>query len=133
MPMRFLITGASGFIGGHMAEACVQRGCQVVAITRTTSDTALLEKIPATILKGELSDPQLVRRALEEVDVVVHCAGKVGNWGPLEDYRPLNVEALRGLLEACKYASRFWPTVFESLPNRRDKRERVQNATAGWI
>src|SRR6266852_4236886 len=102
MPMRFLITGASGFIGGHIAEACVQRGWQVVALTRPTSDTALLEKIGATILKGELNDPQLVRQAMEEVDVVVHCAGKVGNWGPLEDYRPLNVEALRGLLEACK-------------------------------
>src|SRR5262249_11961275 len=102
MPMRFLITGATGFIGGHIAEACINRGWQVVAITRPTSDTALLDKIGATIVKGELNDANFVRRAMEDVDVVVHCAGKVGNWGPLQDYRPLNVEALRGLLEACK-------------------------------
>src|SRR5262245_39218513 len=57
MPMRFLITGATGFIGGHIAEACFNRGWQVVAITRPTSDTGLLEKIGATIVKGELNDP----------------------------------------------------------------------------
>src|SRR5262249_26495121 len=102
MPMRFLITGATGFIGGHISEACVNRGWQVVAIARPPSDTALLDKIGAAVLKGELDDPQLIHRAMEEVDVVVHCAGKVGNWGPVEDYRPLNVEALRNLLEACK-------------------------------
>lgn len=102
MPMRFLITGATGFIGGHIAEACVDRGWQVVAIARPTSDAALLDKIGATVLRGELSDPSLIHRAMEEVDVVVHCAGKVGNWGPVEEYRPLNVEALRNLLDASK-------------------------------
>jgi nucleoside-diphosphate-sugar epimerase len=71
-------------------------------MVRPTSDTALLDKIGATILKGELNDLPLIHRAMEEVDVAVHCAGKVGNWGPLEDYRPINVEALRNLLDACK-------------------------------
>src|SRR5207253_4747470 len=35
-------------------------------------------------------------------DVVVHCAAKVGDWGPVEEYRAINVEALRGLLDVCK-------------------------------
>jgi nucleoside-diphosphate-sugar epimerase len=35
------------------------------------------------------------------VDVVVHCAAKVGDWGPLEEYRKVNVEGLRALLDAC--------------------------------
>jgi nucleoside-diphosphate-sugar epimerase len=100
--MRFLITGATGFVGGHIAEACVERGWQVVAIARSTSATSILEKIAAIVHRGELTDIQLVRKALEEVDVVVHCAAKVGNWGPLEEYRKVNVEALRVLLEACK-------------------------------
>jgi nucleoside-diphosphate-sugar epimerase len=100
--MRYLITGATGFIGGHIAEACVARGHQVVAIARPQSDTQLLEKIGAVILRGELGDPELARKALEEVDVVVHCAARVGNWGPVEDYRKVNVEPLRLLLETCK-------------------------------
>src|SRR5262249_3583099 len=33
---------------------------------------------------------------------VLHCAGKVGDWGPVEEYRAVNVEALRGLLDACR-------------------------------
>jgi nucleoside-diphosphate-sugar epimerase len=43
-----------------------------------------------------------VRDALVGVDVIFHCAAKVGEWGPVEDYRAVNVEALRGLLEACR-------------------------------
>jgi 2-alkyl-3-oxoalkanoate reductase len=100
--MRCLITGATGFVGGHVAEACAQRGWQVVAIVRPTSDTALLENIGAIVQRGSLSDPQLVAKSLEDVDAVVHCAAKVGNWGPLEEYRQVNVTALRVLLEACK-------------------------------
>jgi nucleoside-diphosphate-sugar epimerase len=39
---------------------------------------------------------------LNGAKVVVHCAAKVGDWGPVEEYREVNVGALRGLLEACK-------------------------------
>jgi nucleoside-diphosphate-sugar epimerase len=100
--MRFLITGATGFVGGHLAEACVERGHEVVAISRPTSNTSFLEQLHVVLHRGELSDPALARRALEEIDVVVHCAAKVGNWGPIDDYRKVNVEGLRTLLEACK-------------------------------
>jgi nucleoside-diphosphate-sugar epimerase len=100
--MRVLLTGATGFIGGHVAEAFAGRDWQVTAIVRPTSDVTLLEKLGATFFRGELADPQLIRKALEDVDVVVNCAGKVGNWGPIEEYRKINVEALRVLLDACK-------------------------------
>jgi len=76
--MRYLITGATGFVGGHIAEACVRRGQTVRAIARPTSDVSLLEKIGATVLRGDLGDPQLVRQAVEDVDVIVHCAAKLG-------------------------------------------------------
>ncbi|HEV3078974.1 MAG TPA: NAD-dependent epimerase/dehydratase family protein [Gemmataceae bacterium] len=102
MSSSYLITGATGFVGGHLAEACAARGIAVRTIARPTSDTALLEKLNATILRGELGDAHLLGRALEGADVVVHCAAKVGDWGSVEDYRAVNVEALRSLLEACK-------------------------------
>lgn len=100
--MRYLITGATGFVGGHIADACVQREQAVSAIVRATSKTAELEKLGAILYRGELSDPQLVRQAVTEADVVVHCAAKVGDWGPIEPYRQVNVECLRVLLDACK-------------------------------
>lgn len=100
--MRYLITGATGFVGGHIAEACVQRGYALSVIARPTSDTTLVQKLGATIHQGDLHDPQLVQHALRDVDMVVHCAGKIGSWGSLGDYRDVNVECLRVLLNACK-------------------------------
>jgi nucleoside-diphosphate-sugar epimerase len=101
MALRILITGATGFVGGHVAEAAVARGHAVSTIARPGSDTALLERLGVAIHRGDLTDPEVVRRAVEGVEVVVHCAAKVGDWGPVEDYRPVNVDALRSLLEAC--------------------------------
>ncbi len=102
MPARYLITGATGFVGGHLAEACAARGLAVSAIARPGSDTTLLDRLGATVHRGELSDPELVRRALDGVDVVVHCAAKVGDHGPVEEYRPINVESLRTVLESSR-------------------------------
>jgi 2-alkyl-3-oxoalkanoate reductase len=102
MSQHFLITGATGFIGGHVADACAARGWQVSTIARPGSDTALLRQRGATIHAGDLTDPEVVRRAAEDVDVVIHCAAKVGDWGPVEAYRKVNVEPLRNLLNVCK-------------------------------
>jgi nucleoside-diphosphate-sugar epimerase len=102
MAAQYFITGATGFLGGHVAEACVQRGHAVRTIARPTSMTTLLDKLGVLVHRGDLGDPDLIRRVLDGVDVVVHCAAKVGDWGPVEEYRTVNVEGLRGLLEACK-------------------------------
>jgi nucleoside-diphosphate-sugar epimerase len=102
MPPRYLITGATGFVGSHLAEACVGRGYAVATIARQTSDTAFLDKLGVTIHRGDLADADVTRRAVAEADVIVHCAAKVGDRGDPEEYRAVNVEALRTLLEACK-------------------------------
>src|SRR5580704_3784045 len=102
MATRYLITGATGFVGSHVAEACVEHGYSVSTIARPSSDTALLERLGASILRGDLTDAGLLRRAVESADVIVHCAAKVGDRGRVEDYRTVNVEALRKLLDACK-------------------------------
>jgi nucleoside-diphosphate-sugar epimerase len=97
-----LITGATGFVGGHVAEACVRRGLAVRTIARAGSDTALLDRLGVTVFRGNLSDLAVVRQAVAGTDVIVHCAAKVGDRGPVDEYRAVNVEGLRGLLEACK-------------------------------
>jgi 2-alkyl-3-oxoalkanoate reductase len=102
MSSRYLVTGATGFVGGHIAEAFVERGWPVSAIVRPASNTAFLEKLNVKLHRGELGDPRLVADAMADVDVVVHAAAKVGDWGPVEDYRAANVEQLRVLLEASK-------------------------------
>src|SRR5688572_545148 len=100
--MRCLITGATGFVGGHLVQACQRRGWSVSAIVRPTSKKTDLEAAGVKLHVGELHDPQVVRPAVLDADVIVHCAAKVGDWGPVEEYRQANVEALRVLLDACK-------------------------------
>ncbi len=101
MPHTCLITGATGFLGGHLTEAALARGWTVRTLARPSSDTTLLSSQAVTIVRGDLGDPATVREALQGVDIVFHCAAKVGDWGPVEDYRATNVEATRALLEAC--------------------------------
>jgi nucleoside-diphosphate-sugar epimerase len=102
MTRTCLITGATGFVGGHLAEAAVGRGWAVRALARPGSDTAALERAGVALVRGDLSQPEALGPALEGVDVVFHAAAKVGDWGPVEEYRAVNVEGLRNLLEACK-------------------------------
>src|SRR5207253_5485118 len=54
------------------------------------------------VVRGDLGDTEAVRKAVEGVDLVFHCAAKVGDRGPVEEYRAVNVEALRTLLDAVK-------------------------------
>jgi nucleoside-diphosphate-sugar epimerase len=102
MPSTCLITGATGFVGGHLAEACVARGLNVRTLARPGSDTALLDRLGAEVCGGDLADPEAVRKAAAGADLVFHCAAKVGDRGPVEEYRAINVEALRTLLDALK-------------------------------
>ncbi len=102
MAADWLITGATGFVGSHLAEACAARGVPVRALVRAGSNAAQLEQQHATLIRGDLTDAAAVREAVRGVEVVLHCAAKVGDWGPVEDYRAVNVEGLRGLFEACR-------------------------------
>ena len=69
---------------------------------RPGADTRLLEAKGAVVCRGDLGDPASLPAALEGADVVFHTAAKVGDWGPPEEYRAVNVEGLRHLVEACR-------------------------------
>lgn len=100
--MRILITGATGFVGGHLVEACQRRNWQITALTRPGSDTANLEKASVAVVRCDPADGAALRRAVTEIDVVVNCAAKIGDWGPHADYIKANVDNLRVFLDACK-------------------------------
>src|SRR5262249_4697177 len=64
--------------------------------------TSLLEPLGAELVRGDLADADSLRRAVAGADYIFHCAAKVGDWGPVEDYRVVNVGALRNMLDACR-------------------------------
>lgn len=97
-----LITGATGFVGSHLAEAALARGRKVRTLVRADSDTQFLDGLKVERVVGELRPGADLKYALDGVDVVFHCAARVGDWGPIDAYRQVNVEGSRALLEACK-------------------------------
>jgi nucleoside-diphosphate-sugar epimerase len=80
-PKTLFITGATGLVGSHAVEEALKRGFRVKALVRESSDTRWLD-----------------------AHGVFNCAAKVGDWGSLEEFRRLNVEALRLLLDAASEA-----------------------------
>jgi 2-alkyl-3-oxoalkanoate reductase len=98
------ITGATGLVGGHAAEEALKRGHRVRALVRPTSDTRWLDQWGIERIVGDLEDPEALRAGAAGADWIFNCAAKVGDWGRLEDFRRLNVEALRLLLDAASDA-----------------------------
>ncbi len=105
-----LVTGATGLVGSHVAERARKQNIRTRALVRATSDTRLLEEWGVEKITGDLTDCDSLRAAVEGVTVIVHCAAKVGDWGPIDGYRRVNVEALEELLilaEATETLKRF--------------------------
>jgi len=99
---KYLITGVTGFVGSHLAEACQRRGITTVTIARPTSDLRWPKQFGCEIVQGDITDPATLRKAMDGVTVVIHSAAKVGDWGPVEDFRQVNVGATTLLLEEAK-------------------------------
>lgn len=115
--MRVLVTGASGFLGGHIVDECVLAGDTVRVLVRPTSDLGHLRTVPGIeIVTGDLADPAAVQEAADGVDVVYHSAARVAEHGSPGQFREANVTATRRLLDAARFggADRF---VFVSSPS----------------
>jgi nucleoside-diphosphate-sugar epimerase len=95
------ITGATGLVGSHATEEALRRGHRVRALVRATSDTRWLDQWGVETIVGDLEDSHALRAGVSGADWVFNCAAKVGDWGTLEEFRKLNVEALRLLLDVA--------------------------------
>ena len=101
--MPILLTGASGFLGSHIAEQLDQQGADVRALVRPTSDTRFLERLAhVTLQSGTLSDKDSLLAATEGVDGIVHAAGLVKAREPADFYRT-NEQGTKNLLDAARH------------------------------
>ncbi len=95
------ITGATGFIGGKLAQRLVSDGCSIKCLVRETSDTEGLRRLGAELVCGDLTDPESLSDLPKECDYVFHLASKVSDWGPREEFFGENVVATNTLLDSC--------------------------------
>jgi ornithine--oxo-acid transaminase len=100
-----LLTGATGFIGGHLAKRIVDEGYQVRCLVRATSDTSLIEKLGVEVLVGDLTSARSLARATKDCRYVLHCGALVSDWATTDEITRINVGGTRNLLEASVAAS----------------------------
>ena len=96
-----LVTGATGLVGSHVAERANRMGLATRVIVRNPDAAAWLSESGVEVVTGDMTDGDSLVRAVQGVTVVVHCAAKVGDWGPVEDYRDVNVKGLEALIDAA--------------------------------
>ena len=96
-----LVTGGTGLVGSHFAEQACKRGLKVRALCRADSATELLKEWGAEIVDGDLGRSESLEKSCDGATVIVHCAAKVGDWGRTEDYRRINVDGTRSLLDTA--------------------------------
>ncbi len=98
-----LVTGATGFTGGHLARTLLQRGCAVRALVRSASAAAKLRLAGMDVVEGDLTDRDAVRAAVRGCSHVYHIAALYrSSKHPDSVYHDVNVTGTRHVLEAAR-------------------------------
>lgn len=101
--MQAFVTGATGFLGSHVARVLCEEGARLRLLVRATSNLRNLQGFSAETVTGDLRDPGSLEKAISGCDTVFHVAADYRLWvrDPEEMYRS-NVEGTRALLSAAR-------------------------------
>lgn len=116
MKRRALVTGADGFIGSHLTELLAENGYEVRALSmyNARGNQGWLDRVPnelrdeLDVVLGDVRDPAIVRRLVEDRDVVFHLAALIGipySYRAPESYLDTNVRGTLNVLQAAREAS----------------------------
>jgi len=100
MKYTIALTGATGFIGRATARMLVTAGWEIKALTRKTSDRSPLADFNVQWVEGALENVESLRRLLQGVEAVVHCAGAVRG-ATQEHFNRINVDGVARLVHAA--------------------------------
>jgi dihydroflavonol-4-reductase len=101
--MLAFVTGATGFVGSHVAHALAEQGADLRLLVRSSSDLRNIEDLKAERVTGDLRDPDSLKKAVSGCEAVFHVAADYRLWvrDPDEMYRS-NVEGTRAILQAAR-------------------------------
>jgi nucleoside-diphosphate-sugar epimerase len=98
--MKILVTGGTGFLGGHLVRVLLEGGHEVRALVRRGSNVGRLKG--AELVYGDLTEPASLRQAMEGIEAVYHLAAIRDKWGtPYQAYYTVNVKGTQNLLDAA--------------------------------
>ena len=103
--MKVFVTGATGFVGSHVARVLSQHGADLRLLVRKSSRTDLIDPLNADRVVGDLRDPESLKPAMQGCELVFHVAADYRLWIPDPDemYRA-NVEGTRGIIRTAQEA-----------------------------
>jgi len=99
--IRNLVTGGSGFLGSHLVEALVTRGEEVRVLVRPTSKIDHLKTLEVELSYSDLNNVQSLKKAVQGIERVYHCAALSNDWGDRESFYVANVTGVSNILEAA--------------------------------
>ena len=99
--MEILITGGNGLLGHHLVPALQERGDTVRVLALPGEDTAWLEQRHVAVFRGDVRHPDTLVAPLRGVDTVLHLAGMMGVWRPLQEYYAVNVSGTENVCRAA--------------------------------
>jgi nucleoside-diphosphate-sugar epimerase len=96
---RLFLTGATGFIGGRLAEIAVERGIPTTAMLRSWARASRLARLPIEMVPGDVLDLVSLRAAMKGCDTVIHCAvdNRVGG----KAHRETSAQGTRNVMQAA--------------------------------
>ena len=101
--MKAFITGATGFVGSHVARAYAAQGAELRLLTRSSSNTAALEGLNAEVVVGDLREAEKLKPAIAGCDALVHVAADYRLWVTDPDAMyAANVQGTRELLRLAR-------------------------------
>lgn len=99
--LKFLVTGANGFVGSNLVKTLLEEGHEVKGMIRETSNTVNIDDLEIETVVGDIRNPDEVANAIQGVDGVFHTAALYSFWAPrYEDFYDTNVEGTKNVLEA---------------------------------
>jgi len=100
--MKIFITGATGFIGRHVAKRLAQTEHQMRCLVRETSDVNELKKLGATLVTGDVVDKSSVLEGMKGCDAVLNVAGLYSFWEPKRQvFAEVNITGARNVMECA--------------------------------
>ena len=99
--MKVLVTGATGFLGSHIADELLKKGYEVRCTYRKTSNLRWLKDKPFELVEADFFDIESLKKATEGVDYIVHSAGVVAGRN-LDDFLRGNRDTTLNLLKAAE-------------------------------